>query len=76
MYGRNKLYNRFTETEYFINVEDGYALATNGQGTIESGLSIVDVSGLYRPVVYLFEDVKYISGNGREDDPYTINYNY
>lgn len=70
------LYNRFTETEYFINVEDGYALATNGQGTIESGLSIVDVSGLYRPVVYLFEDVKYISGNGREDDPYTINYNY
>lgn len=70
------LYNRFTETEYFINVEDGYALATNGQGTIESGLSIVDVSGLYRPVVYLNEDVKYISGNGREDDPYTINYNY
>lgn len=65
------LYNQGYQ-EYFINIEDGYALAIDSGGLMITGLLISEANSIYRPVVYLDSNVNFSSGNGSEENPYVI----
>lgn len=66
------LYNQSNFSEYFMNADRSIGIVVKKGGTINAEVSLSDLNSIYRPVVYLDSNVKFVGGSGTEGDPYMI----